>query len=126
MGALHVACCTPKEVDDDVDNDDNGTFVVKTGEDSFVVTTAGVLSGLDIVDTTGAGDAFIGGYLWSRLTHGCQSDLKFGAWVGGRKLQGPGARSTLPTKKDVETCLGKTPQQIQETLERLVGPFGAL
>lgn len=60
----------------------------------------------DIVDTTGAGDSFIGGYIYSSSKL-CQSGvgfnntlfrLKFASWVAGKKILGNGARTTLPTR----------------------------
>jgi sugar/nucleoside kinase (ribokinase family) len=94
----------------------------------YKVQTAGVLKNVDIVDTTGAGDAFIGGYLLSSLVYSDkpQMALNFGAWVGGRKLGGPGARSTLPKSVDVDELLGQTPVEVEQHLQEVLGSFGEL
>jgi len=96
----------------------------------YKVQTAGVLKDVAIVDTTGAGDAFIGGYLLASLAApgGCrpQLALNFGAWVGGRKLGGPGARSALPRAFEVDELLGRTPSDVDQSLQGMLGSFGAM
>lgn len=110
-------------------------FVERNKEESWAVEYnykvhhAGVMTGVDIVDTTGAGDAFIGAYILTQLMSKPPADpvqfgLKFGAWVGGKKLGGPGARSALPTGIDVDTELGDTTEQVQSRLQELLQPFG--
>jgi sugar/nucleoside kinase (ribokinase family) len=88
---------------------------------------AGVLTTVKVVDTTGAGDAFIGGYILSRFVTGykdsMQSCLEFGCWVSGRKLQGFGARSALPTAAEVDEILGVNPIDVQTSLRKLLSPF---
>jgi sugar/nucleoside kinase (ribokinase family) len=94
----------------------------------YKVQTAGVLKNADIVDTTGAGDAFIGGYLLSSLVYSenQQMALDFGAWVGGKKLGGPGARSALPRSVQVDVLLGRTPEEVEHNLHEMLGSFGEL
>lgn len=95
----------------------------------YDVNKAGVLTNGNVVDTTGAGDAFIGGFLLSRFVHeykdSMQSGLEFGCWVSGRKVQGYGARSALPSATDVDEILGKTPTDVQTSLRKLLSPFRA-
>jgi sugar/nucleoside kinase (ribokinase family) len=91
----------------------------------YEIHSAGVLSNVKVVDTTGAGDAFIAGYLMTRKilclpAHLC---LQFGCWVGGRKLQGVGARSALPTATDVDNLLGTSVREMQTSLGLVLCPF---
>jgi sugar/nucleoside kinase (ribokinase family) len=84
-----------------------------------------------IVDTTGAGDAFLGGYLsalwWSRrhgyepTAHDC---LRVGTWVAAKKIEGPGSRTTLPTRDHLDVELGPAPKLAFSTLRKKIGPFG--
>jgi len=57
----------------------------------------------EVVDTTGAGDAFIGGFLSAFVLQ--QSNtvcLKLGTMAATHKLGFPGARTGLPVRKDLE------------------------
>ena len=60
----------------------------------------------EIVDTTGAGDAFIGGCLHA-LVRGrpIEEMLSVGSYVASRKLRGVGARSTLPIARDLQDTM---------------------
>ncbi|MBR6003160.1 MAG: carbohydrate kinase, partial [Lachnospiraceae bacterium] len=69
-----------------------------------------------VVDTTGAGDAFWGGFLSNLLSQGVKEtkDLtmeklvraaKYGAVSGGLCVQKPGGIPALPTKEEIEGCL---------------------
>ena len=40
--------------------------------------------------------------------------LDFGSWVGGKKVEGPGARSALPQASQVDEKLG--PKEVEESL----------
>lgn len=96
-----------------------------------------------MVDTTGAGDAFIAGYIMSivaqNLLYGhCISfgqeehsigtnaltlfRLRFASWVAGKKLAGPGGQSALPHGKDVDECLGVTYRDVERRLEEIISP----
>ena len=59
-----------------------------------------------IVDSTGAGDSFIGGFL-TGLLHGlCDEELlKLASIVSSQKLRGVGARSSLPSSKAISSIL---------------------
>ena len=96
----------------------------------YKVQNVGVLKDLQIEDTTGAGDAFIGGYLMAKLgvpeiEDSVKFPLKFGSWVGGRKLEGPGARSALPTGIIVDESLGTDAEIIQAELEKVLSKFAS-
>lgn len=92
----------------------------------FAVEAIGVVQDVTIIDSTGAGDAFIGGYLLCKLLHpdSSQLALQFGTWVASKKLRGPGARSALPSGIDVDNMLGRTQEDVQCSLQTLIGPFG--
>jgi sugar/nucleoside kinase (ribokinase family) len=94
----------------------------------------GVLRDVTVVDTTGAGDAFVGGYLVSKLAlleglgTECIDDhvqfaLEFGTYVGGRKLEGPGARTALPTGTLVDSDLGTDLVTVKARLKSKIGQF---
>ena len=59
-----------------------------------------------IVDTTGAGDAYIGGAIFG-LLHGYAPEklMALASFVAARKLTGWGARSALPTWRDLPEAL---------------------
>ena len=118
---------------------------------TYSIQTTGVLQNIKVVDTTGAGDAFVGAFLLFRIALQQQQQqqqrrddtnnnntstksnttlqkyqnclLDFAAWVAGRKVQGPGARMALPTARDVDDMLGTRLPEIQESLEKMIGPF---
>ena len=66
------------------------------------------LSQHEIIDTTGAGDSFIGGFLVGVTSHlhplHC---LRLATVVAAEKLKGMGARSTLPTTTKLVQVLRK-------------------
>jgi hypothetical protein len=93
-----------------------------------IIRQVGVLEGANVVDTTGSGDAFIGGYLVAKLASQGTSDptqfaLSLGSWVAGQKVTGPGARSALPIGKEVDGLLGKTEELIASSLGSKLSPF---
>jgi sugar/nucleoside kinase (ribokinase family) len=94
----------------------------------YILTPVGVLQPRAVVDTTGAGDAFIAGFIAGRVagSGALPTDfaMKLGAWVGGKKVEGPGARSALPTSNEVDERLGSTIDEAYASLCRLVGGFG--
>lgn len=56
------------------------------------------VSAVEMVDTTGAGDAFIGGLAVGLVRGlGLQAALAQACWVGGHSVSGRGARGGLPT-----------------------------
>ena len=156
MGALSVLCDSIEwsEGDDDAFSNqielsvDRGSDIVRVHHgfsdrsDTFrdektqllagyQIHRAGALPDIAVVDTTGAGDAFIGGYILAQLIPGdckdlLQTSLDFGCWVGGRKLEGPGARSALPKAADVDIGLGTDFSRVQKALKEILTPFGIL
>jgi len=154
LGALHVVhqIPIPLILEEDKETamraDSEGIHVAYRSPDSeysseYLIQTTGVLDDVHVVDTTGAGDAFIGGYILGRrmmMTSISDSDgtkeesettksgvgvaLKLGAWVGGRKLEGPGSRLGLPKGSDVDECLGHTLEEVVTSLNSKIGTFG--
>ena len=61
--------------------------------------------------------------LVSPFQHSMTTCLQFASWMGGRKLQGFGARGALPTGADVDSDLGTNNKQVAESLARLLCPF---
>jgi hypothetical protein len=97
---------------------------------TYLVRSAGVLLNANIVDTTGAGDAFIGGFILANslvskedFSDPIQACLRFASWVGGRKLEGIGARSALPIAGDVDSLLGRSPAEVEKCLKPLLTSF---
>src|SRR3989344_753378 len=67
--------------------------VLRTKRDFIKVETYPV----EVVDTTGAGDAFIGGYIFGHLNgFDYEKSMKFACWVAGKKCEKQGAREGLP------------------------------
>jgi ribokinase len=57
----------------------------------------------DVVDTTGAGDAFAAGFLYGRLQgKALDTCARWGNWVASRVIQSPGADTGLPTAEALE------------------------
>lgn len=92
----------------------------------YKVHQVGVFDDVQIVDSTGAGDAFIGGYLMALLGESngrIQFSLEFASWVSARKLEGPGARSSLPKGADVDDFLGIDAATVGTELKRRLSTF---
>lgn len=103
---------------------------------SYEVRQVGILKDAMVVDTTGAGDAFIGGFiLMSNLAFEEGNDevemiggknqicLEMGSFVGGRKVGGPGARSALPKGRDIDLLVGSSAVEAKASLENQLGSF---
>jgi pfkB family carbohydrate kinase len=105
-----------------------GTKTKRRYSADYTLRSVGIVPNCPVVDTTGAGDAFIGGFVLARL---CGTDfpietcMKFGSWVGGQKIQGPGARSALPRASQANEMLGSSSAQVMQTLDELIGKFSA-
>lgn len=99
--------------------------------DNFDLDAAGILRDVSVVDTTGAGDALIGGYLHAlyheypravtpnndgELLLATVDPLPFGCWVAGCKVTREGAQAGLPTRQQVRQQLGGDVLAIQQTL----------
>lgn len=96
---------------------------------TYHVKTSGVLRNVNVVDTTGAGDAFIGGYLLAYITsvksnkNGISFNMRFASWVSGKKLESPGVRDALPTGELVDQQLGRTVEDIDNSLDQVISGF---
>ena len=103
----------------------------------YTIECVGTLRDAKVIDTTGAGDAFIAGYLlcWHCFLRilvpkggGLCDDadlyvtlcLNFATWVAGKKLGGHGARGALPTSKDVDEVLGTDQWQMLDSLKAII------
>lgn len=54
-----------------------------------------------------------------------QFALEFGSWVGGRKLEGPGARRALPTSLVVDETLGLDVGIVKNSLREMLSRFAS-
>jgi sugar/nucleoside kinase (ribokinase family) len=62
---------------------------------------------VEVVDTTGAGDSFNAGYLYSALQgHDLETSLKYANLVGGASVTGHGV-SQIPTQEQLERLIGQ-------------------
>ena len=74
-----------------------GAFAINNSEECFVEAFE-----CDVVDTTGAGDSFNSGFLYSFLKgYNLEKSCKIGNWVASRAIQGFGMEK-FPTAKELE------------------------
>ncbi len=74
-----------------------GAFAINKSEECFVEAFE-----CDVVDTTGAGDSFNSGFLYSLLRgYGLEKSCKIGNWVASKAIQGFGMEK-FPTAKELE------------------------
>ena len=91
-------------------------FVSLGHEGSIVIRATGVVSQsalrLDVVDTTGAGDAFLAGCIWG-LLDGVDDDemLRRGNLIGGLACTAMGARAGLPDRDTAMQALASMKTQ---------------
>lgn len=84
-----------------------GTIVVKQGSKGvYAITNSEECQveayGCDVVDTTGAGDSFNSGFLYSYLKgYGLEKSCKIGNWVASRAIEGFGMEK-FPSLKELE------------------------
>lgn len=89
------------------------TLLITLGERGSLVCEAGtfervdILDGITAVDTTGAGDAFVGGFAAGLLRHGGDTlqAAKFGNAVAGLSVTKPGTAPSMPSLSEVEAVL---------------------
>ena len=89
---------------------------------------------INIVDTTGAGDSFIGGFIFCIILRkvgllgegdfshddATRFSLLLSSWIAGNKIKSMGARGGIPDGKQVDEELGVTIKDVQERLKTLV------
>jgi sulfofructose kinase len=65
---------------------------------------------VDVVDTTGAGDAFHGGFAVALTEHRLTAEcVRFASATAALKCRRLGARAGLPTREEVEVFLESNP-----------------
>ena len=63
---------------------------------------------VDVVDTVGAGDAFVGGFVVGRWwSDGLASAIRLGCAAGALAATRPGAQPSLPARQDVDALLAR-------------------
>jgi sugar/nucleoside kinase (ribokinase family) len=112
--------------------ENDGTVIIHpAGKYEYTIHMVGPPMIAKVVDTTGAGDAFIAGYIVSRNyldNDGSLEDaesrtifnLQFASWVAGKKIGCAGARVGLPTVMEVEKELGNNFLKMAESLQKLI------
>jgi len=80
---------------------------------------------VDVVDTTGAGDAFCGGVVWA-LSRGADLEMavKMGAATGALATRAVGARASLPSVEEVTGLVPRAPRPSRLDQED-AGPVGS-
>ena len=82
----------------------NDTYQTEGCAWATLVIPAFSLQSQEVVDTTGAGDAFIGGLAASTVRGlDLESSLKVAAWVAAMNCKGQGARGGMPVASDMPT-----------------------
>ena len=59
----------------------------------------------------------------TRVEDAVQLALEMGSFVGGRKLEGPGARTAIPTAEEIDATLGQDLVTVATSLKKLLGSF---
>ena len=79
--------------------------LINRGTETFEIIECSTcrLADVEVVDTTGAGDAYIGGFI-SALLRGCRLEncMKLGTVVAAQKIKKLGARDGLPSQDDIQ------------------------
>ena len=103
-----------KKATDNVLQEDDKSDLPKIALDENGSLTCQAFTGGKVVDTTGAGDSFIGGFLSAIWSHGAANDstavptdpvvlgraLRIASRVAARKIEKAGARSGLPKRSE--------------------------
>ena len=109
------------------------TSSFKVGKHRYRLHCTGRVNNVNVIDTTGAGDAFIGGYILSNLLmqnfnqenfNKKRFCLNFSSWVAAKKIMGPGARANLPSGREVDEELGLSIPNMANNLRVKMQPFG--
>lgn len=90
----------------------NGSFIT----DGSVLVTAGVFK-INVIDTTGAGDAFASGFIYSCLKDwDLEHGIKFGSAMAAFECMVKGVREGIPhSERDIEEFIAKNDLQIQSS-----------
>jgi ribokinase len=89
-----------------------GTIIVTLGSKGALIVTANQVTHVetfkvDVVDTTAAGDSFIGGFAYKLLESGdLQEAVRYGCACGALATTKFGAQPSLPTREEVERFIG--------------------
>jgi len=104
---------SPAEVVDYFRSKGVGTVAVKCGDEgAWVGTESGAwrvasVAPNGVLDTTGAGDAFVGGFLYGVVRELAPADgARWGAAAAGLKVAGRGGIASQPSKEQVERLVG--------------------
>jgi sugar/nucleoside kinase (ribokinase family) len=92
-------------------------LVTRAGEGCRVVTETKSFNiptfGIDVVDPTGAGDAFVAGVAWGMAQRWPWPEIgRFASAVGALACCSLGAQASLPSLQEVETLLASTPAEL--------------
>ena len=87
-------------------------IIVTEGENGCTLYSKNIIKqpifSVNTIDTTGAGDAFSAGFVYSQLKGKSDKEsLRFASMVAALSTTGKGAMSSLPTLKEVEDSLSK-------------------
>ena len=91
------------------------TFIITLGSKGCFVSTpsnffnVAALPGIEVVDTTGAGDAFVGGFASGIIQSNgsLKSAVQYGAIVGGLSVTRPGTAPAMPMKDEILAEMAK-------------------
>jgi sugar/nucleoside kinase (ribokinase family) len=92
-------------------------LVTRAGEGCRVVTETKSFNiptfGIDVVDPTGAGDAFVAGVAWGMAQHWPWPEVgRFASAVGALACCSLGAQASLPSLQEVEVLLESSPAEL--------------
>ena len=111
---------SPKEAVDFFRNRGVGTIAVTSGRGGALIATpdgvisAGAIAPNGVSDTTGAGDAFVGGFLHCLVQEmGPEAGLRWGIASAGLKVAGRGGIASQPTRAEVEALVDRV--DVRET-----------
>jgi sugar/nucleoside kinase (ribokinase family) len=87
-------------------------FISRGAQGGIAIRPSGMVESpaieIDVLDTTGAGDAFAAGCLWGMLDHlDDENTLRRANVLGGTACRALGARAGLPTRDEVERFLSQ-------------------
>ena len=96
----HIFKILPKLETIIITNGQNGSKAIYKGNDSLEEISIGIIQSTNVVDTVGAGDAYIAGYIYGYLTGmDIKTSMKYGATLSSFIIEAPGCTSNSPTKE---------------------------